>query len=247
MGLHSLQFGFVGLHFLLFWPFGPSFPFILAFSGSASGPPPPQVTKNGPFAQRPYNGFISARTGSILQFLAFWASQGNRILVHPIRVGLDVFLPVSYAYATTMRRAQGSTLELAALWFDRLVPDRGYAYVGASRARRQADLYHVGKVRRTDWLPVGVDPLGHEQLEPSVWSQPSSHEGPESSDLDDSGQSSEGDGDTDVSDDGSADGSSDLSGDFGLRRDGFGAAVEDAGDAEEAEEVQSDAAGLLAL
>ena len=30
MGLHSLQFGFVGLHFLLFWPFGPSFPFILA-------------------------------------------------------------------------------------------------------------------------------------------------------------------------------------------------------------------------
>ena len=29
--------------------------------------------KNGPFAQRPYNGFISAVTGSILQFLAFWA------------------------------------------------------------------------------------------------------------------------------------------------------------------------------
>ena len=72
VGLHSLQFGFVGLHFLLFWPFGPSFPFILAFSGSASGPPP-QVAKNGPFAQRPYNGFISAVTGSILQFLALWA------------------------------------------------------------------------------------------------------------------------------------------------------------------------------
>ena len=60
------------LHFLAFWPCGPSFPFILAFSGSASGPPP-QVAKNGPFAQRPYNGFISAVTGSILQFLAFWA------------------------------------------------------------------------------------------------------------------------------------------------------------------------------
>ena len=62
----------MGLHFLAFWPCGPSFPFILAFSGSASGPPP-QVAKNGPFAQRPYNGFISAVTGSILQFLAFWA------------------------------------------------------------------------------------------------------------------------------------------------------------------------------
>ena len=64
----SLHFGFVGLHFLAFWPCGLSFPCILAFSGSASGP-----AKNGPFAQRPYNGFISAVTGSILQFLAFWA------------------------------------------------------------------------------------------------------------------------------------------------------------------------------
>ena len=69
----SLHFGLVGLHFLAFWPCGPSFPFILAFSGSASGVHPPQVAKNGPFAQRPYNGFISAVTGSILQFLAFWA------------------------------------------------------------------------------------------------------------------------------------------------------------------------------
>ena len=68
----SLHFGHVGLHFLAFWPCGPSFPCILAFSGSASGPPP-QVAKNGPFAQRPYNGFIRAVTGSILQFLAFWA------------------------------------------------------------------------------------------------------------------------------------------------------------------------------
>ena len=71
-GPSFLHFGRVGLHFLAFWPCGPSFPFILAFSGSASGPPP-QVAKNGPFAQRPYNGFISAVTGSILQLVAFWA------------------------------------------------------------------------------------------------------------------------------------------------------------------------------
>ena len=51
--------GFISLHFGLFG---------VSFWG-----PPPQVAKNGPFAQRPYNGFISARTGSILQFLAFWA------------------------------------------------------------------------------------------------------------------------------------------------------------------------------
>ena len=85
--LHFAVFSLLGLDFLAFWPCGPScpcklaflesasgvppFPFILAFSGPASGPPP-QVARNGSFAQRPYNGFISAVTGSILQFLAFW-------------------------------------------------------------------------------------------------------------------------------------------------------------------------------
>ena len=89
----SLHFSFLGLHFLAFWHFGPSFPCILAlwafislhfglvgfhflaflpFRGQLLGSSP-QVAKNGLFAQRPYNGFISAVTGTILQFLAFWA------------------------------------------------------------------------------------------------------------------------------------------------------------------------------
>ena len=79
----SFYFGLVGLHFLAFWLCGPSFPCILALwafislhfglCGLSIWAPPPHVAKNGPFAQRPYNGFISAVTGSILQFLAFWA------------------------------------------------------------------------------------------------------------------------------------------------------------------------------
>ena len=79
----SLHFGLVGLHFLAFWPCGPSFPCILAlwafisfhfgFFGVSFWGASPRVAKNGPFAQRPYNGFISAVTGSILKFLAFWA------------------------------------------------------------------------------------------------------------------------------------------------------------------------------
>ena len=52
----------MALQFLSFWIFRSQ------LLGS-----PPQVAKNGPFAQRPYNGFISAVTGSILQFLALWA------------------------------------------------------------------------------------------------------------------------------------------------------------------------------
>ena len=69
----SLYFGPVGLHFLSFW----------LFRGQLLGSPP-QVAKYGPFAQRPYNGFISAVTGSILKFLAFWAF----ISVHFGLVGL---------------------------------------------------------------------------------------------------------------------------------------------------------------
>ena len=37
--------GLLGLHFLAFWPRGPSFPFILAFSGSASGVLPTSCQK----------------------------------------------------------------------------------------------------------------------------------------------------------------------------------------------------------
>lgn len=73
-----------------------------------------------------------------------------------------------YAYATTMRRAQGSTLDLVGLFFDRKKADRGYAYVGVSRVKRMLDAYHLGYIRRTDWLPVGGDSDGNEQQEPSI-------------------------------------------------------------------------------
>lgn len=76
--------------------------------------------------------------------------------MHSVTIGKKRFVPLCYGYAMTMRRAQGSTLDLVGLWFDHCHPaDRGYAYVGASRVRTAAGLYLVGKIRRTDWLPVG--------------------------------------------------------------------------------------------
>ena len=54
------------------------------------------------------------------------------------------------------------------LYFDHSYPpDRGYAYVGASRVRTAADCYHFGLIRRTDWLPVAGDETT-EQLERSA-------------------------------------------------------------------------------
>ena len=82
-----------------------------------------------------------------------------------------VFLPAVYGYATTIRRAQGTSLVHGALFFDHCYPpERGYGYVGASRFRSKRGLYHYGKIRRTDWLPVGEE-LDSEQLVRSLESE----------------------------------------------------------------------------
>ena len=87
-----------------------------------------------------------------------------RFLVHPVSFDGQHFMPYCYGYAMTIRRAQGSTLDKVGLWFDHTYPaDRGYAYVGSSRVRRASDLFLMGKIRRTDWLPVGGDSQGGEQ------------------------------------------------------------------------------------
>ena len=83
-------------------------------------------------------------------------STGGMVLVHPIRVGKQVFPTCCYGYATTIRRAQGSSLHLGALWFDHChPPERGYGYVGASRFRSRDGLFLYGKIRRSDWTPIG--------------------------------------------------------------------------------------------
>ena len=91
------------------------------------------------------------------------APTGVRLLVHPVALTANgrsaCFMPFTYGYAMTIRRAQGSTMELVGLWLDHSYPPkRGYAYVGASRVRRARDLYLMGKVKRTDWLPVDGAP-----------------------------------------------------------------------------------------
>ena len=78
-------------------------------------------------------GFVNGAMGVITQVFApdifvVKTLEGVLLLVHRVQQQRLRFLPVTYAYATTMRRAQGATLELVALWFDRRRPDPGYAY-----------------------------------------------------------------------------------------------------------------------
>ena len=78
-------------------------------------------------------GFVNGNTGTVKSMLCsdvflLQSDQGLPILVHPVTQKGRKFLPVTYGWATTMRRAQGATLEKVGLWFDRKLPDRGYAY-----------------------------------------------------------------------------------------------------------------------
>ena len=108
-------------------------------------------------------GFVNGTLAEVEHILAkgvfvVKTPSGMRILVHPVRMDGRTFVPFCYGYAMTIRRSQGSTLASVGLWFDHCFPaDRGYAYVGASRVRNATDLWLMGKVKRTDWLPVGAE------------------------------------------------------------------------------------------
>ena len=86
-------------------------------------------------------------------------ASGNLVLVHPMEEDGQIFLPCCYGYATTIRRAQGASLEMGCIFFDqkRHHAGRGYGYVAVSRFKSRAGCRLYGKLRRTDFLPVGEE------------------------------------------------------------------------------------------
>ena len=110
-------------------------------------------------------GFVNVAIGVVVDVLCPYVAilrltTGNLVLLHPVSCGGDggFFLPCTYGYATTIRRAQGSSLSMGCIYFDHCYPpERGYGYVAASRFRSMAGLFHYGRIRRTDWLPVGPE------------------------------------------------------------------------------------------
>ena len=92
-------------------------------------------------------------------FTARLMSSGNMVLVHPMEEDTARFLPCCYGYATTIRRAQGADIFHGCLFMDNKwhPAARGYGYVGVSRFRSREGVYIFGKLRRTDFLPVGLE------------------------------------------------------------------------------------------
>jgi len=70
-------------------------------------------------------GFVNGATGTVWESLRDNAiftvklhGTGNFVLVYPMEEEGAIFLPCCYGYATTIRRAQGASLELGCLWFN---------------------------------------------------------------------------------------------------------------------------------
>lgn len=107
------------------------------------------------------NGALATVCESLFEnsiFTARLVASGNMVLVHPISEKGSRFLPCCYGYATTVRRAQGADLYHGCIWFDqhKYHAPRGYGYVAVSRFKSRAGCYLYGKLRRTDFLPVGM-------------------------------------------------------------------------------------------
>ncbi len=91
-------------------------------------------------------------------FIARLIGSGNLVLVHPMYEDGQLFLPCVYGYATTIRRAQGASLDQGCIYFDQpMVAARGCGYVAVSRFRSRNGVYLYGRLRRTDFLPVGEE------------------------------------------------------------------------------------------
>ena len=114
-------------------------------------------------------GFVNGAIGEVVDVLSdrvftLRLSCGTMVLVHPIveewkdedgHPFRRTFLPCCYGYATTIRRAQGTSLHLGALYFNHdYPPEPGYGYVAVSRFRAASGIYLYGRIRRTDFLPV---------------------------------------------------------------------------------------------
>ena len=69
------------------------------------------------------------------------------------------FLPLTYSYATTVRRAQGASLDIGCICFDqkKRAAGRGYGYVAVSRFKSREGCFLYGKLRQTDFLPEDMD------------------------------------------------------------------------------------------
>ena len=109
-------------------------------------------------------GFVNGALASVRTVLSRCVAvvkllSGKFCLLHPVSDGARSFLPCSYGYATTIRKSQGASLPGLVLYFDHCYPpERGYGYVGASRGKTKAGLFHYGRIGNLSLVWPGTPP-----------------------------------------------------------------------------------------
>ena len=70
-------------------------------------------------------GFVNGAVGTVCEslrgnavFIVKLHGTGNLVLVYPMEEDGSIFLPCCYGYATTIRRAQGASLDQGCIWFN---------------------------------------------------------------------------------------------------------------------------------
>lgn len=120
-----------------------------------------RLTRN----QDKVRGFVNGALAVIVEplkgnavFTARLMGTNNMVLVHPMEERGMRFLPCCYGYATTIRRAQGADISQGCIYMNQKKrAGRGYGYVAVSRFTTRTGCYLFGKLRVTDFLPVGPD------------------------------------------------------------------------------------------
>ena len=67
---------------------------------------------------------------------------GNQVLVYPMEEDGARFLPCCNGYATTIRRAQGASLELGCIWFNQKKFASGSSY-GLLRSTSSISYHYI--------------------------------------------------------------------------------------------------------
>ena len=62
-------------------------------------------------------------------FVVRLVSSGTLVLVHPVEERGQRFLPLTYGYATTVRRAQGASLDMGCIYFDQKKRSRSWLWL----------------------------------------------------------------------------------------------------------------------
>ena len=85
--------------------------------------------------------------------------KGNIVATHPVTVTDEndfqrTCYPFAPAYAMTMTKSQGQTLDKVIVWFDSNKVGPGSAYVALSRVRRKEDLIVITRMLSAHITPV---------------------------------------------------------------------------------------------